>query len=281
MLARRSEPSTAHRAFLVTAAVVLLAGCGRTSAVLASSPDAVAVSPETADAAGDFAPNIIIPVDVVKPPLQDAYFSCGNGVVDPGEACDDGNVVSGDGCSADCRTVESGWRCPEAGRACSPICGDGIVAGRETCDDGNTQSGDGCSNICLTEPGWDCSGGTCVRSSFDGGLEPDGRQAVCGDGIMSGAEECDDGPMNSDSTYGGCTTRCTLGPHCGDGTVDQGEECDLGDLNGKPVIFTDVTDGGTWTVVGNPLGLVWCYPDCRRGQPLCEPCAGLDCAYCD
>jgi cysteine-rich repeat protein len=28
---------------------------------------------------------------------------CGNGVLDPGEACDDGNVAGGDGCSTACR----------------------------------------------------------------------------------------------------------------------------------------------------------------------------------
>src|SRR5512138_941673 len=27
---------------------------------------------------------------------------CGDGVVDPGEECDDGNLASGDGCSATC-----------------------------------------------------------------------------------------------------------------------------------------------------------------------------------
>jgi len=31
---------------------------------------------------------------------------CGNGVKDAGEACDDGNQVGGDGCSADCKSVE-------------------------------------------------------------------------------------------------------------------------------------------------------------------------------
>jgi len=29
-----------------------------------------------------------------------------------GEACDDDNVLSSDGCSSDCTTVESGWTCP-------------------------------------------------------------------------------------------------------------------------------------------------------------------------
>jgi cysteine-rich repeat protein len=32
-----------------------------------------------------------------------ASSPCGNGEVDPGEACDDGNVTSGDGCSANCQ----------------------------------------------------------------------------------------------------------------------------------------------------------------------------------
>ena len=33
---------------------------------------------------------------------------CGNGRIEPGEECDDGNTVSGDGCSASCQ-VEPGW----------------------------------------------------------------------------------------------------------------------------------------------------------------------------
>lgn len=31
--------------------------------------------------------------------------SCGNALIDPGEACDDGNTVDGDGCSRDCRRL--------------------------------------------------------------------------------------------------------------------------------------------------------------------------------
>ena len=33
--------------------------------------------------------------------------ACANGIVDPREACDDGNTESGDGCSADCSSGES------------------------------------------------------------------------------------------------------------------------------------------------------------------------------
>ncbi len=67
------------------------------------------------------------------------------------EQCDDGNTVSGDGCS-NC-VIEEGWDCQtqigEPSR-CGTICGDGLVRGTEKCDDGNSVSGDGCSN-CVIE----------------------------------------------------------------------------------------------------------------------------------
>jgi hypothetical protein len=62
----------------------------------------------------------------------------------------------------------------------------------------------------------------------------DCKLAVCGDGLVwaEGGEECDDGPGNSDS-YNGCSTTCALGPHCGDGILDLNyETCDRGPLNG-------------------------------------------------
>lgn len=39
--------------------------------------------------------------------------SCGDGAVDPGEACDDGNHAAGDGCSPSC-AVEAGFQCSAA-----------------------------------------------------------------------------------------------------------------------------------------------------------------------
>lgn len=44
---------------------------------------------------------------------------CGDGRRDIGEACDDGNAVSGDGCSATCHEIEYGFGCPRAGAACT------------------------------------------------------------------------------------------------------------------------------------------------------------------
>lgn len=49
---------------------------------------------------------------------------CGNGVLDDGELCDDGNTRAGDGCGASC-SVEAGWTCsgqPSVCRGLNPSC---------------------------------------------------------------------------------------------------------------------------------------------------------------
>jgi len=66
------------------------------------------------------------------------YPYCGNGSVDSGEECDDGNTVSGDGCAESCL-----WEC-----------GNGWIDGSEQCDDWNRIDGDGCAANCMFE----CSG---------------------------------------------------------------------------------------------------------------------------
>jgi len=79
---------------------------------------------------------------------------CGDGLVEAGEQCDDGNTTPGDGCSDICQY--------------EAVCGDGLQEGLEQCDDGNTVPGDGCDDICRLE-------------------------TVCGDNLQQGLEECDDG----------------------------------------------------------------------------------------
>jgi cysteine-rich repeat protein len=158
---------------------------------------------------------------------------CADRVLGPGEECDDGNLEDGDGCSAGCK-IEPGFRCPVPGRRCAPICGDGLIVGTETCDDGNSTSGDGCSDICLTEICWNCAypDGVCrvepptvdvVTCTY----LPDTNDKYCGDGVLEGAEECDEGTQNSDRSYGGCSTHCHY-LFCGDGIVSEPEECDQG-----------------------------------------------------
>jgi fibro-slime domain-containing protein len=56
---------------------------------------------------------------------------------------------------------------------------------------------------------------------------------ACGDGVAVADEECDNGKDNSDTAYGGCTTKCKWGVYCGDGIVNGLEECDAGKNNGN------------------------------------------------
>jgi fibro-slime domain-containing protein len=168
--------------------------------------------------------------------------NCGNNVIDPGEECDDGNTVGGDGCSPACQ-IEADYVCPTppmAGPCVKDMCGNGHLASFETCDDGNTMSGDGCSGDCtMIEPGWECRvpGKKCVP--------------LCGDGKITGTEQCDDGNAVSGD---GCSSTClveagstcdnTVSPSkctkavCGNAIVEAGEGCDKGDptqmFNGMP-----------------------------------------------
>ena len=156
---------------------------------------------------------------------------CGNGDVDDGEACDDGNNVDGDGCSADCSTLET-----------PAVCGNGSVEDDEECDDGNTVSGDGCSETCgLEEPARCGDGNLDMGEECDDGNVIDGDgcsancateapPARCGDGNVDDGEEGDDGNViDGDGCSANCTTEAAPA-RCGDGNVDEGEECDDGNL---------------------------------------------------
>ena len=155
---------------------------------------------------------------------------CGNGILTKDEACDDGNNVSGDGCAANCLSVEPGFSCATPGQPCRPIarCGDGVVVFPEQCDDGNKTAGDGCSDLCKVEIGFKCTVG--ISSQNPSVCTP----TTCGDGKKEGAEACDDG---NDMPFDGCSSDCqnepsckTAGPctsTCGDGIV-LNEECDDG-----------------------------------------------------
>jgi cysteine-rich repeat protein len=101
----------------------------------------------------------------------------------PMEQCDDGNLVSEDGCSKFC-ALEDGWECSpdEAGQSeCASIFGDGLITGTEECDDANTIDGDGC-NAGKIDEGWECKSQPSVCTKI----------VVCGNGVKEGNEQCDD-----------------------------------------------------------------------------------------
>ncbi len=67
--------------------------------------------------------------------------------------------------------------------------------------------------------------------------------AECGNGIVEGFEDCDDGDENSDSQPDTCREDCRL-PRCGDGVVDSSEECDDGNAvsgDGCPAVCLEIS----------------------------------------
>jgi cysteine-rich repeat protein len=128
-------------------------------------------------------------------PAGQCEFS-GNGVIDPGEECDNG-ADNSDSLPDACRT-----------NCTSPFCGDNVVDTGEQCDDGFTTSCGTCNST--------CSG--------------PGTGSVCGDGILCpDTEACDDG---FNTQCGTCNSTCSgpgTGSVCGDGFLcPDTEACDDG-----------------------------------------------------
>jgi|GEM_PF-3715095 len=145
-------------------------------------------------------------------------ISCGNGTVDQGEDCDDGNTQAGDGCSASCLNEGSSF---------ALRCGNARVDLFEDCDDNNLVNGDGCSDRCLSEG---IGPGTWVRGTVSGNCGNGSREwsdpVMVGNGV---GEQCDDGNTQDGD---GCSARCLKeGTRsdlsvCGNGRLEQGEECE-------------------------------------------------------
>lgn len=144
---------------------------------------------------------------------------CGDGKVDVGEECDDGNLDEIDACTTKCRP---------------PGCGDDILQPGELCDDGNLDNDDDCTAMCkfsvcgdgiLRADVEECDDGNAVATDA---CLPTCKLAICGDAVLwAGKEVCDDG--FNDNDYGGCATDCKskASEYCGDNKVQKlYEHCD-------------------------------------------------------
>ncbi|MGC6416780.1 MAG: DUF4215 domain-containing protein, partial [Bradymonadia bacterium] len=131
---------------------------------LVRPPQACGISPVVVD--GEVAAGLISLECNGHEPVWVRTIRCGDGIVDPNEACDDGNGIDGDACTNQCQNA---------------VCGDGIVhEGVEACDDGNQDDLDGCTSTCI--------------------------EAQCGNGEVEAAEACDDGNLNNfDGCRNDCT----------------------------------------------------------------------------
>lgn len=147
---------------------------------------------------------------------------CGDAVISADEACDDGNIIDGDGCSANCQSNEA--------------CGNGIVDPGESCDDGRNDDGDSCSATCVLA--------ACGNSSVDlneqcdpgmpdtdtAACDKDCTYIKCGDAHTNTVadEDCDTGPGTPNTQM--CDGRLCKFASCGNGYYNHeaGEDCDTG-----------------------------------------------------
>ena len=117
--------------------------------------------------------------------------ACGNGVQEPGEYCDDGNLDETDGCKSDCS--QSCMPGPDGDQSCTDYI---FCNGPEVCQtNGTCGPSTSMPDGTLCGQNKHCQNGTCTDTP-----------TVCGDGlIIRPEEECDDG-----NTYDndGCDSNC-------------------------------------------------------------------------
>ena len=192
---------------------------------------------------------------------------CGDGELDAGEQCDDGNVASGDCCSSSCAFESSGSSCADDGVACTVDACDGAGTCAHTpddalCDDGSLCSSDVCDGAgCVHAPA--NAGSTCRAST--GACDPaeacDGVDTACPSDLLepngttcrAAADECDVAEA-CDGVSASCPADdvASLGTAC----TDDGETCTI-----------DVCDG-TGTACTHPAGNAGAT--CRATNGICD-----------
>jgi hypothetical protein len=178
---------------------------------------------------------------------NDCSLACGDGVLQPFEACDVALAPDEEGgCPIACETDEACMVATLVGEACDAAC---VTAAISACE-----SGDGC-----------CGAGCDALS--DAECEPD-----CGNGVVEGGETCD--PPAS------CPVACDDGDPCTTEALEgSAETCDIACVP-SAVLACQAADGccpDTCTFLTDSD----CEDTCGNGQPdageTCDPCpAGCD-----
>jgi cysteine-rich repeat protein len=178
---------------------------------------------------------------------------CGDGTMDEGEECDDGNIDDTDACLTACVLAS---------------CGDGFVQlDVEACDDGDDDDTDECLSTCAVASCGDGAVQADVEACDDGNdVETDAclstcEAAKCGDSVVQeGVEACDDGNLVELDT---CSNSCAvivpeksckgvlaLAPDATNGVYSIDPDGEGGEDAIKA--YCDMTqDGGGWTLILN------------------------------
>lgn len=185
---------------------------------------------------------------------KEASFTCGNGIVEPGEMCDGLRLndqtcatIVGAGstgaltCRPDCLGFDT------SGCSAATTCGNRIIDGSDVCDGPDIGSatcasivGEGstgfiaCQTNCQDYDTSNCTKPTtCGNNTIDAGEICDGtslNNATCASVVgigSSGTLKC------ADNCYDFDRSGCTAAAVCGNGIRETGENCDGNDFNGQ------------------------------------------------
>jgi cysteine-rich repeat protein len=176
----------------------------------------------------------------MAPPVAILRRTCGDGVLNMGEACDDGNGTDGDGCDAVC-AVEPCFTCAGAPSACTPTEGT-ACNDANWCTTGDTCSAGGCTGT-IAADGTGCNDGNACTTNDSCAA---GRCA--GSGISCGAcHECD----RALGCVGALAVRCSGGP-----------------INGRPAGLLSLVRGGA---PGRTLEWTWRGDGPTSAEALGDP----------
>ncbi|CAK74202.1 unnamed protein product (macronuclear) [Paramecium tetraurelia] len=228
---------------------------------------------------------------------------CGDLQIKGYEQCEDNNTLLNDlcyncqfQCPAHCLTCDSLTTLP-----CPDVCGDGIISGVEECEDGNTIQYDGCFNCkyqCQPQC-TKCIKGQCFECATGGWfidplITPWQCKVRCGDQLISGDEQCDDGNTSDTDGCKDCKYFCRIGCSSCDYTTNTCLSCALPGFVPKSYYCQNVCGDGLVVVDpngffqeqcddGNTINYDGCSSSCQfQCQPttICTSCVNNRCEIC-
>ncbi len=187
-------------------------------------------------------------------------YDCGNGEIEPGEDCEQGDLGGQDCVSIgfDRGTLFCNLDCSFDTALCeSDTCGNGMIDGEDLCD--GTDVG---AATCETE-GFQPGGTLTCNETCDGYVTTACVPLSCGDGDIDAGEVCDGAALGGQSCVSrgfargdlACGTTCQAFDTtdcepsvCGNNMVETGEDCDDGDMIADEFCTADCQSTGAVTV---------------------------------